>query len=125
MQEHHQSSEPVCTPDEFCEMKTLPASDGSIPEGYAKVEEALSSATDYQPVCLNDFAPGDSYHRKQWLSKLVLPFSVRMYRYAHGNKLGTVSFVWKIPTQEPEDESVLARVLLQLSRQQRIYATMK
>ena len=122
VKEYLQSTEPVRNPDEYSEMRKVPTSSCPIPEEFAQLEKVLSSSPDYQLVCLNDFAPSGNYDRKQWLLKLALPYPFRMYQYAHGNQLGTVSFVWKLPVDKPEDESALAHVLSQLSRKQNVYA---
>ena len=73
--------------------------------------------------CVLIFLPHHVTMRKgmQWLSNLVLPYTLREYRYAYGNQVGTVSFVWKVT--ETEDESLFARVLVEVTRQLQSYFT--
>ena len=63
-----------------------------IDEEYKCVVQALSNKDDYDAICLNKLAPIDRYQRKQWMSKIQLPFKTMMYRYPYGNHLGVVSF---------------------------------
>ena len=51
----------------------------------------------YCPIFLNELAPDDRYQRKNWVAGLKLEFPVMMYRFMHGNNLGTMIFLWKTP----------------------------
>lgn len=58
--------------------------------------------------------------RKNWLDKLQL---VKMYRYSHGNSIGTMTFLWRIPTDSPEDPTVTAQAISSLNSRQKQYCT--
>ena len=94
---------------------------GPVHEQYSDLCTALSNLPLYSPLCVNDFAPVDRYLRKVWLSHLALPYPVKEYRYAYGNQLGVVSFLWRVGN--PEDESSSAKVLLTVSGQLKMYST--
>ena len=121
VQAQHRSPVPIRQTEDFSELRTFPPRSEGVQEQYSELNEALSSLPLYKAICLNDFAPGDSYQKKVWLSHLALPYPIKEYRYAYGNQLGTVSFVWKIT--EPEDESSSAMVLLLVTGQLKTYTT--
>ena len=56
---------------------------------------ALNELTEYQPVFFNEHAPEDRFDRRKWLNDLQFPFTIMLYRYPHGNHLGTMNFAWK------------------------------
>ena len=121
VQSQHGSPEPIRQPDEFSEVRTILPVSGPVLQEYFELDKALSDHPLYHPLCLNDFFPLDHYSRKSWLTKLTLPYPVKEYRYAHGNQLGVVSFIWRI--SDPEDESSLAKVLFTVEKQLKVYST--
>ena len=54
--------------------------------------------------------------------KLTLPYPTCMYRFAYGNSLGTLTYIWKIP-EGPLDQTAVSRVFTHLSDQQSKYST--
>ena len=65
---------------------------------YKDLEKALSSMSAYsEPVFVNDFAPINPRLRYKYIHELSLPFTVELYSYAHGNNLGTMWHIWKVP----------------------------
>ena len=100
---------------------TLPASCVSISEDYKELDDALASVTEYCPLCLNDFAPSNRYRRRHWIDQLALPYKVVMMKYPHGNSLGTLCFIWKVPDQV--DDTRNARLMLQLGQEVHKYST--
>ena len=65
---------------------------------YEKLEEKLSTAEDYEePLFVNDFAPLNSRMQYVYLHEIALPFNVELYSYHHGNNLGTLWYIWRIP----------------------------
>ena len=67
---------------------------------YSSVQQIIFDKDHYQPILLNEFAPDDRHARKNWLSQLQLGVSAMMYRFMHGNNLGTlVLFLWKTPKE--------------------------
>ena len=121
VQAQHASPVPIRQPDEFSQVRTIVTMNGPVHEQYSDLCTALSNLPLYSPLCVNDFAPVDRYLRKVWLSHLALPYPVKEYRYAYGNQLGVVSFLWRVGN--PEDESSSAKVLLTVSGQLKMYST--
>lgn len=52
-----------------------------------------------------------------------MEFSLQMYRYCHGNCIGTMTFVWRVPTNSPEDPTSAARAIADLNSKQKLYST--
>ena len=46
---------------------------------------------------MNDFAPLNTRLRYVYLHEIALPFNVELYSYHHGNNLGTLWYIWRIP----------------------------
>lgn len=95
-----------------------------IPQVYKAVSQVLSGKESYQPVDLGEFAPTDRFERRSWLNNLQLHFPVSIYRYQHGNALGTQNFVWRIPDNpEDRDETEQACTISKLNEQMPKYST--
>ena len=93
-------------------------------ETYQELQEKLSTLELYQPLFLNDFSPSDRYIRKHWLDNLKLEFPVKMYRFCHGNSLGTMTFIWRLPTEyTAEDATATAQAITILNSHQQQYCT--
>jgi hypothetical protein len=69
---------------------------------YEKLEKLLSGKKEYDPVFVNDFAPLKPQVRYTCIKELVLPFSCELYSFAYGNSLGTLCFIWKVPSDSTE-----------------------
>ena len=89
---------------------TLPAKDGPILECYKELYQRLEALSLYNPLFLNDIASTNRYDHRQWLAELQLPFSVMVYKYAHGKHLGTAVFAWKLPSDASVDQTVVSRI---------------
>ena len=88
---------------------------------YTQICNELSSKPDYFPVCVNDFAPSDRYIRHHWIDNLSFPYKVMLMKYPYGNRLGTLSFVWK--ALDEADETRHAQIILQVTEQCAMYST--
>jgi hypothetical protein len=50
--------------------------------------------------------------RYRYIKDLQIQFPVTLYRYYHGNYLGTLNYIWKVPINpEKRSETAQARVL--------------
>ena len=105
MKEAHKQTAPRRLVSDVLEVRTLEAADSPVKECYAAVNEELAEKMEYEPVCLNEFAPVDRYQRRHWMEKLELPVRSMLYRFPYGNHLGVVSFIWKIPEMGAVNES--------------------
>ena len=89
---------------------------------YADIQTALSTKPMYTPVFANDFAPEDRHQRKNWFAGLKLVSPSMMYRFMHGNNLGTLVFVWNVP-KEGGEATANAKLVSELSSHQKVYST--
>ena len=89
---------------------------------YTKVHAALEQKAMYCPIFLNEFAPDDRHQRRNWIAGLKLEFPAMMYRFMHGNKLGTLFFLWKTP-KEGGEATQNAKLVTGLNQCQKVYST--
>ena len=90
-------------------------------DGYKELDDALVSKAGCCPLCLNDFAPSNRYTRRHWFDKVALPYKVMIMKYPHGNSLGTLCFILRVPEQI--DDAQNARLMLHLSQEVYYYST--
>ena len=67
---------------------------------YEKLEQLLSEKQEYDPVHVNDFAPLKPQLCYIYIKELALPFNCELYSYSYGNNLGTLWFIWKVPSDK-------------------------
>lgn len=108
-------------PEKDMSVCSFPAAEDT-PESYLQLQSILDSKQPYEPMFVNELAPSDQYKRWHWFSNIQLRYPVMMYCYAHGNNLGTLSFVWKA-TDDGVDQTKVARVITKLNKEQSFYAT--
>ena len=120
MQQIHHQTEPPRSPESNASTNLLPIVN-SCNSDYTKINDVLSSKPDYSPVCVNDFAPSDRYTRRHWIDKLGFPYKVMMMKYLYGNRLGTLTFIWKV--SEEADETRNSQVMLQITKEIAKYST--
>ena len=63
----------------------------------------------YQPLYVNDIAPSDRLERRKWLAFLSVPFTIMQHKFDYGNNLGTFVYAWRIPEDEPVDNTEVSR----------------
>ena len=89
---------------------------------YSQVQESLENKLMHCLIFLNELAPEDRHQRKNWIAGLKLEFPAMMYRFMHGNNLGTLTFVWK--TSEGGGEAAKnAKLVTELNQKQKLYST--
>lgn len=102
-------------------MKIIPGSSEPVKSEYSDLLKALDDLPDYQPVFLNDYGPEDRFDRRKWLNDLQLSFIIMLYRYPHGNNLGTMNFAWKVSSEF--DKPLNQQIINQLNNSQKLYYT--
>ena len=100
MKSAHSSPSPIRQVEENILLEVRSAVANCDPQ-YAALQERLLSLPLYTPVFVNDFSPTDRFVRKHWLDKLHLEFEIKMYCFCHSNSLGSMTFVWRLPTNCP------------------------
>ena len=64
---------------------------------YQSIYRALDLANYYDPVFVNDHAPGDPRRRFDYLQSLVVPYKCICYKYTGSRE--NLSFIWKVPKE--------------------------
>ena len=124
IKQHHQSlmAPPVGERDN-ASLLTLPGTGEPASLAYSELQQRLEGLPLYQPLFVNDIAPTDRYERRKWVSGFKFSFPIMLYKFAYGNNLGTLLYVWRIPINQPIDSMAVSQVYSQLSSQQKFYST--
>ncbi len=113
----HVSTELARSSVENVMMKTIPGNSEPV---YSDLSRAFTELPEYQPIVLNEHAPEDRFDRRKWLDDLQFSFTLMLYRYPHGNHLGTMNFGWKF---SEFDQTLNQRTISQLNASQKLYFT--
>ena len=57
------------------------------------------------------------------MASLSVPFTIMLYKFAYGNNLGTLVYAWRIPEDEPVDNSIVSRIFSDFCRQLSFYSS--
>ena len=123
VQKHHQSVVEPCADEDKASLITISGLVGPASPAYCELEQKLECLPLYKPLYVNGIAPCDRYDRRKWVNGMQVSFPIMLYKYAYGNRLGTLIYVWCIPVNEPVDSAVVSRVFSQLSSEQKFYST--
>ena len=77
----------------------------------------LQECADYEYLAVEDFSPNSSiskYQYTQCMKNHGFPFPAVLVTYAHGNNLGNLNFVWKVPSCDESAFSASQSVILKL-----------
>ena len=80
----HKRMSPVPT-SELVSVRSIVTSSKPIKSCCLEVEETLMHMENYQPLFLNDLAPGDRYARRHWMDDISFQFPVILYKYPHSS----------------------------------------
>jgi hypothetical protein len=84
---------------------------------YGELSEFLRSKEDYEYVNLESFLPDDVFKRHTYIKELQFDVAVTIYRYHQGNYLGTLNYIWKVPSCfNDRDETKLAQTMASLQK---------
>ncbi|CAG8688872.1 22961_t:CDS:2, partial [Gigaspora rosea] len=68
----------------------------TIQEVYFPIAERIRIANEYEIISLEEYLPETKEKRFYYLSIFAIDLTIILYRYHHGNYLGTLNFIWKI-----------------------------
>ena len=83
---------------------------------YQELSDFLFDKNDYEFFDLKEYIPSNSMQKYRYLKDLQLNFPVTIYRYHQGNYLGTLNYIWKVPSlinQQSETESAHIMAIIQ------------
>ncbi|KAK6186795.1 hypothetical protein SNE40_006067 [Patella caerulea] len=67
----------------------------SLIQRYRELENTLLVKPDYEPVCIDEFAPYDIKLKSKYISDLSLPITFEILSCTQGNQ--KIWFIWKVP----------------------------
>lgn len=114
----HQSPTHIRLPTDGCSscVRLIHANKARKPEliaRYEDLESVLSEKGEYSdPVFVNDYAPTNPQHRYLYFKELLLPFNCKLYSYAHGNNLGSLWFIWRVPSDLKKQDTCKAKSVM-------------
>ncbi|GBB99535.1 hypothetical protein RclHR1_03550015 [Rhizophagus clarus] len=79
---------------------------------FKAISDLLQNSDFYELHLLDNYLPQDKKARYEFINELQVNCTFTLYRYYHGNYLGTLNFIWKIPDLISEqDKSQEAQML--------------
>jgi len=98
------------------ELYTIEASKSPISSQYIELDRELQQKNHYIYIDLDQYLPSQPNQRYIFIKELCLSFPISIYRYHHGNYLGTKNFIWRVPVHnynrsETENNSVVTIIL--------------
>ncbi|GBB95192.1 hypothetical protein RclHR1_24950001 [Rhizophagus clarus] len=112
MHEIHHSGAPARDPSVNLEVYTIDASFDDIKEIYEELSSVVKSEDEYDFMDMEHYLPKDAIKQYDYIKNLQLNVPVTIYRYHQGNYLGTLNYIWKVPTSpDDRDETKLAQTI--------------
>jgi hypothetical protein len=103
----HESVQPIRCVDDSYSLEVLDSSD-KLDEAYTSLSQKLVDTPCYTPVSLLDFEPtNERYARRHWIDNMSFSFQVSKLTYFHGNNLGNLTYIWKIPPRLEDRQDLL------------------
>src|SRR5206468_4051180 len=96
MKQIHLSDTPACQPANDLKVYTIDSCQ-KIYAQYQQLQDHLSNMANYTEINLDNFLPEDAMQRYRYIKDLQMQFPVTLYRYYHGNYLGILNYIWKVP----------------------------
>ncbi|PKY32787.1 hypothetical protein RhiirB3_451219 [Rhizophagus irregularis] len=100
MKRIHKSRNPMREPSSNCNIHLISKNDEEIDERYFELDSDLKNNELFDFVDLNQYAPNDPIKKHNFIRDIQLSVPAGLYRYPHGNYLGTLNFIWRAPDIE-------------------------
>ena len=71
---------------------------------FKDISNLLCDSDFYELHLLDNYLPNDKRTRYDFINELKVDYTFTLYRYYHGNYLGTLNFIWKIPDSIHEQD---------------------
>ena len=73
-----------------------------INEKYYDINTEIERRGCYEFIDMDNFTPSDRIKRRNYINDLRLSKPVMLYRVAYGGSLGTLNFIWSVPTDDSQ-----------------------
>src|SRR5271168_589694 len=91
---------------------------------FQNISDLLYNSDFYELHLLDNYLPEDKRTRYDLINELRVNCTFTLYRYYHGNYLGTLNFIWKIPDLTTEqDKNQEAQTIILANEMIPIYFT--
>lgn len=95
----------------------------SYPSQYEPLAQLLSKSNYYDLLNIDHLLPSKPQDTYNFFQNIRADSSFTLYRYYHGNYLGTLNFVWKVPSIDQRDKTLEAKNISAAYNQIPIYCT--
>ena len=93
------------------------------PSQYEFLVQLIHESNDYDLLNIDHLLPSKPQNTYLFFQNICADVSFTLYRYYHGNYLGTLNFVWKIPSLDKRDKTKEAKNISTVYDQIPIYCT--
>ena len=91
---------------------------------YKSLATKIRETNAYEVVLLDEYLPQNKYERYNFIQNLQLDSTIMLYRYYHGNYLGTLNFIWRIPLDPNErSDNLQAKIIIEIQEKLPHYFT--
>ena len=114
-QSKHKESTPRSNPENDSIIKVIDKVE-KVDQRYSDLSKTMAELEDYDSIHLAEYEPTDRYKRRHWIDALKLSHTLCKYRMPYGGNIGTMTFIWKIPTKfEDRDETKQSQTILKIT----------
>ncbi len=93
---------------------------------FRNISDLLHNSDFYELHLVDNYLPQDKRIRYDFINELKVDCTFTLYRYYHGNYLGTLNFIWKIPDSISEqDKNQEAQILILANEMVPTYFTLQ
>jgi len=111
IKENHLSIDFICNKIDNISLETREKKE-IFNKKYNDIFLKLHNSDYYELISLDTYFPDNKRARYEFISNLEVNFAFTLYRYYHGNYLGTLNFIWKLPDFDDRSKTNEAQLIL-------------
>ncbi|CAG8845776.1 25202_t:CDS:2, partial [Gigaspora margarita] len=95
-----------------------------VKEQYHELATIVKNLNNYEVISIDEYLPLNCNQRYKFITNLALDTTIILYRYYHRNYLGTLNFIWRIPTNPNiRSENLQAQAIISIQNKLPKYFT--
>ncbi|CAG8754096.1 2403_t:CDS:2, partial [Racocetra fulgida] len=95
-----------------------------VKEQYQELATIIKNSNDYEVISIDKYLPSNRNQKYNFITNLALDTTIMLYRYYHRNYLGSLNFVWRIPTNPNiRSENLQAQAIISIQNKLPQYFT--